>query len=201
MKKTLATIALMSASITAQAYVVGFIPSGISEVTQFENISWDMTSDQTYPHGTMFPSLPSYFTLTDHGDFHFMFEEASMVGPSNPNATPKGFNFSAGTLIDQDSDWVHNFAAYTDNFDPGCDIGSTCIYGVRFKLGGADHFGWVEFHEGTDTQSLLRWAYETQAGVGILAGDMGTVAIPPTPALAGLGLAAMSVARRRRKAN
>ncbi|MBL8454136.1 MAG: hypothetical protein JNK97_15460 [Zoogloea sp.] len=199
MKKALATIALMSASITAQAYVVGFIPSGISEVAQSQSIGWDMTSDQTFP-GTLYPSLPSYFTLTNHGDFHFMLDEASMVGPSGLYAFPKGTNLSEGTLINYNSDWINNFVAYTDNFVPGCDIGSTCIYGVRFRLGGADHFGWVEFHEGTDTQSLLRWAYETQAGVGILAGDMGTVAVPPTPALAGLGLAAMGFAHRRRKA-
>lgn len=198
MKKTLATVALMSASFTANAYVIGFMPSGISEVSQLENISWDMTSDQTYLQGAMFPSLPNYFTLTDHGDFHFIHEEASMVGASGLNVFPKGTNLSEGTLINQNSDWINNFVAYTDNYVPGCNIGSTCIYGVRFELGGTDHFGWVQFHEGTDTQSLLRWAYETQAGVGILAGDMGTVPTPPTLALLGLGLAAMGSVRRRK---
>ncbi len=121
-----------------------------------------------------------------------------MVGASGLNVFPKGTNLSEGTLINQNSDWINNFVAYTDNYVPGCDIGSTCIYGVRFELGGADHFGWVQFHEGTDTQSLLRWAYETQAGVGILAGDMGTVPTPPTLTLLGLGLAAMGSVRRRK---
>jgi len=118
-----------------------------------------------------------------------------MTGESK-GSWPKGGNLPVGSLIDQNSKWIDNMAAYTDEWDPGCAVGNTCIYGVQFQILGDVHYGWVEFHEGLTNQSLIRWAYESNANIGILAGDMGAIPIAPTPALVFIGAAALGFFRK-----
>lgn len=82
---------------------------------------------------------------------------------------------------------------------------STGYLGVKFKIGAADHFGWIRVSvepDGAGTARRLTMhdaAYESSPGVSILTGDVGV----PEPggvgllALGGIGLTAM---RRRRVA-
>lgn len=146
MNKTITSLLLSTFSLTSNAYVISFTPTDLAEYPQTQDISWDMTSDQINPSIPIGSIISSRFTLTGHGDFHFDMPTASMTG--EPNGTPKGENLAVGTLINQDSNWVKSYAAYTDQWVPGCAVGNTCIYGVQFQILGDVHYGWVEFHEG-----------------------------------------------------
>jgi hypothetical protein len=72
--------------------------------------------------------------------------------------------------------------------------------GVRFQIGGADHFAWIRLHVG-DTDGIpssltaIDWAYESEAGQGIKAGE---IPEPSTLALLATGAAGLLAWRRRR---
>jgi len=52
---------------------------------------------------------------------------------------------------------------------------------VKFSIGAATHFGWVQFRGNADgTGTIIDWAYEDTAGTSIKAGDTGVVAPPPS---------------------
>lgn len=83
----------------------------------------------------------------------------------------------------------------------------TAFAGLKFEIGGNDHFGWIQLHidgvssGGTPKITAINWAYESEAGVAIRAGAGIPVPEPATHALFLLGGGAMGLAawRRRRK--
>jgi hypothetical protein len=77
------------------------------------------------------------------------------------------------------------------DYDGGIDY-----LGVEFEISGATHYGWLEIESAeTFTFALVhRWAYETEPGVGIVAG----IPEPGTGALVLVGATLGLAARRRR---
>jgi hypothetical protein len=78
------------------------------------------------------------------------------------------------------------------------------LAGVRFTIGGQDHFGWIRIHVGEQDDvpnaiTALDWAYESEPGVGIQAGSTQAVPEPGTLALLATGAAGLLAWRRRRQ--
>lgn len=77
-------------------------------------------------------------------------------------------------------------------------LGGIDYLGAEFDIAGKTHYGWLEIRSREDVPfiDVLSWAYETEPGVGILAG-----AIPEPTATALLFAAGLLAVRRRRKSN
>ena len=71
--------------------------------------------------------------------------------------------------------------------------------GIELSLSGGTSYGWLHFinnpTSGSESLTLVDWAYQSSPGVGIQAGP---VPEPTTLALGGLGLAAMMMMRKRK---
>jgi PEP-CTERM motif len=71
--------------------------------------------------------------------------------------------------------------------------------GIELSLAGGTSYGWLHFIDdptpGSENLTLVDWAYQNTAGVGIQAGP---VPEPSTLALGGMGLAAMMMLRQRK---
>jgi hypothetical protein len=77
--------------------------------------------------------------------------------------------------------------------------------GIKFKVSGSDHFGWIRVHANIGpsnavTTTVLDWAYNDVAGASITAGE----GIAPEPSTMSMGILAAGAAgvlawRRRRK--
>jgi MYXO-CTERM domain-containing protein len=105
-------------------------------------------------------------------------------------------NLATGTMISGASSFLTGSTPnLTTNF-----AGQTGFIGVRFvneANANQIHFGWVHMTVGATggtASTIIDWAYESQAGVGIAAG----AGIPAPGALALLGLAGLVGSRRRR---
>ena len=84
--------------------------------------------------------------------------------------------------------------------------GYTCVggfprsyMGVEFDIGGNTHYGWIDLFASSDSPyaEIYGWGYETDPGVGILAGA-GMIPEPATSALLVAG-GLLLVLRRKRK--
>ena len=67
--------------------------------------------------------------------------------------------------------------------------------GVEFEISGATHYGWLEIESASQFTRVLvhRWAYESEPGIGIIAG------IPePGSGVLGVLASAFLLARRTR---
>ncbi len=84
----------------------------------------------------------------------------------------------------------------------GFTSGEAGYFGFQFDYGGTLAYGWAEvifsLNQTDPSMQITRWAFES-SGSSILAGDMGTTAIPePRTVAAGLGLLALGAAGIRR---
>lgn len=77
-------------------------------------------------------------------------------------------------------------------------LGGIDYLGAEFEIAGNTHYGWLEIRsrDGIPFIDVLSWAYETEPGMGILAG-----AIPEPTATSLLLAAGLLAVRRRRKCN
>lgn len=74
---------------------------------------------------------------------------------------------------------------------------STAYAGFRLTLGSGDiRYGWIEFVVEDESITVSRWAYETESGVGIVAGATGSP-VPGPVGLVGLAAGAAGVRRHR----
>jgi hypothetical protein len=128
------------------------------------------------------------------GDFGLEF------AANNSYASP--INFSAGATIGDGSNFS-GFQAYTVFFYQGYPespaFGSGSYMGFKTAEG---QYGWLEvtWDPTTDEFEILDGAYESEAGVAILAGAQGVSAVPePTGALSLLALIGGGSLLRRRK--
>lgn len=157
------SVAMLMAS-AVQAAVVSFTPSGTTTVSQDTNLYWDMLSSDT-SISTL--GAIGNFYLSGHGDFHFN-GDGSMVIVAG---TEGGAKLPLGTMIGPGSEWrATDSYVGTTAYDGTMVPPETAYFGVRFQLGGADHFGWVQIEEGVSDQSVLAWAYETTPRQAIAAG-------------------------------
>lgn len=186
---------LLCTSLAVQSEIISFTATGPDPVL---TTTW----------GALPPQI-GRFTLSDHGDIHYdSAPGASMIAgtdsPGTLGGTP-GNNLSLGTIIDASSNWAYTSAVGTTDWGGGCPADSTCIYGLRFAIDGRTHYGWAQFYIGPVesalrpltplTEGFLVWAYESEADIGIRAGDTGSVPEPFSLALVGLGLAALGLCR------
>jgi len=165
LKKSVIVIstALAIHSTGTNAEILVFTPSGTSTVTQGTNLFWDMRSPAT---STSSLGAVGGFFLSDHGDFHY-------AGPTNNMVVTGGTSgaiLTAGTEVGVGSVYSVDSFTGTTNYGGTMMAPSTAYYGLRFVSGGQTYYGWLQFTEGATDQSLLAWAYETSAGVSILAG-------------------------------
>ena len=74
-------------------------------------------------------------------------------------------------------------------------LGGIDYLGAEFDIAGNTHYGWLEIRsrDGIPFIDVLSWAYESEPGVGILAGAI------PEPSAAAMLLAASLLALRRRR--
>jgi hypothetical protein len=77
--------------------------------------------------------------------------------------------------------------------------------GIAFPINTVNHYGWirVDIENSTGTFLVKDWAYEMTPGVGIAAGDTGSLAVIPEAsslALLTAGAAGVAAMRRRRRA-
>jgi hypothetical protein len=112
---------------------------------------------------------------------------------------PNVANFSSGAQIGP---------SYSNIVDGATSVGrnllnfygGTGIAGVRFNIGGQDHYAWIRLDVALDGSSLtiVDWAYEDAPGTRISAG---AVPEPGSGGLVGLGLLALGArgVRHRRK--
>jgi len=165
-------IALALISSNAFSAVNIFTPTGGAFTgTQSETLYWDMLSNSATKSSLAAISYTGGFNLSDHGDFHHEADGSGMVISSESS----GEDFSIGVPLNigdvVGSSRTFSTIGFTGTTDYGGTITSspatTTYYGLKFSMGGATYYGWVKFTEDADTQSLLKWAYESVAGTAI----------------------------------
>jgi hypothetical protein len=119
------------------------------------------------------------------------------------------YRFAAGAEIGPASTTLPNVAAAILWNESGGGTGpwagdnTPAFAGFRFDDDlGNDHFGWMQLSVDPTTGAalVLDWAYNDVANASIIAGDMGTPAVPEpgTLILAGFAVVAAAAGRRRR---
>lgn len=81
---------------------------------------------------------------------------------------------------------------------PGNFLEGLDILGLEFDIAGQTHYGWIEIESFPrfGPVNFQRWAYESEPGVGILAG---AVPEPSVPLMVGVAIVAWVSRRRRRR--
>jgi hypothetical protein len=98
--------------------------------------------------------------------------------------------FDGGDMI---SDAATGGAGWGNGFNMGSLAeGATGYLGFRIPYGGT-YYGWIEVTRISGYISISRWAYESDAGTGIVAGSTGSGAVPGLGGLAALALGASGV--------
>ncbi len=114
--------------------------------------------------------------------------------------TSKLANLPAGTRIDGSSG-IFQSGQQGAGTSSNLTLNGESIVGFTFDIGGFAHYGWlrVSLSNAYDAQprSVVDWAYESDAGVGILAGATGSAV--PGGGLAGLILTGFGSAAFRRR--
>jgi hypothetical protein len=167
------TAIITAALISSNAYsaVNIFTPStGALTGTQTEDLYWDMLSNNaTRGSGATYTGG---FYLSGHGDFHYDNLNSSMVVTSGT----AGRQLNIGDIIGPSS--TYSVSSWTGTTDYSGTISTTSAtttyYGLRFKIGTATHYGWIKFTEdvAANSQSLLKWAYESVADTAITISDL-----------------------------
>ena len=119
-----------------------------------------------------------------------------------------------GTLIGPDTpvdDWAQGYLGLLglnssatvppgDVISTGQFLNTTAFMGVQFYIEGLVHYGWVRISNPFPVTGgiIMDYAYETEAGVGIIAGA-GTIPEPATTTLLTSGLLALIIGNRKRK--
>jgi len=144
------------------------------------DMNGDGISDFTFDHGqdtlgvTM---LGDNLLLADVTVWSIPFYEGTEISETPPG----GMLWSDGPFGFYSRQNIHQGETATTGYWQGIDHG---MFGVNFDIDGESHYGWVRLSTGMDDQYssyiLHDWAYETQPGVGIIAG---TVPEPSTWAL------------------
>jgi len=144
------------------------------------DMNGDGISDFTFDHGqntlgvTM---LGDNLLLADVTEWSIPFYEGTEISETPPS----GMLWSDGSFGFYSRQQILGGEYATTGYWQGIDHG---MFGVNFDIDGESYYGWVRLSTGMDDQYssyiLHDWAYETQPGVGIIAG---TVPEPSTWAL------------------
>jgi hypothetical protein len=177
--KTKLTAIITTALISSNAFsaVNIFTPTGGTFTgLQTESLYWDMTSNNASL--TYDASYVGGFELTDHGDFHHLSADSSMVVSSDT----AGIQLNLGDIVGSSRTFSSSgFTGTTTDVPLGGTMTkspeTTAYYGLKFKIGTATHYGWVKFTEAATTQSLLKWAYESIADTPITISDTAIISI------------------------
>jgi hypothetical protein len=105
-------------------------------------------------------------------------------------------NLSVGTLIDGSAGTFSGGGSSSN-----LTLNGTSIVGFRFNFSGSTHYGWFRVSLagsfGAQPRKIVDWAYESDTGVGILAGATGSAV--PGGGLASLVLTGFGSAAFRRR--
>ncbi len=111
--------------------------------------------------------------------------------------------FLIGSDIDDSLTWGNESSLVSACVNIGC-IGffdnQTAFIGTEFQIDGETHYGWMQFADwsGVAGGYLLDYAYESEPGVGILAG---AIAIPEPSTYASIILGLLALACYRQKSS
>ncbi len=97
--------------------------------------------------------------------------------------------------------WINMSTSVSSCVNIGCIglfLGQTAYIGTEFQIEGQTHYGWIQFEDriGSSGGYLLDYAYESEPGVGILAG---AIAIPEPSTYVSLILGLLALACYRQK--
>lgn len=207
--------ALGSASVSHAAAV--YTDAGDVTLTGAGAISWDMGSSGASGSASL-GNVPGVdFTLsfgttsgktvtTDFNDPRLSINSSGSGFAINASSKAGVRKFNAGEMIDGFSSFDsgnYGLATSSEGSYGDWSVGSSGFAGLKFSDGGDTLYGWAQITYGTSKEIILHdFAYESLAGVGILAGDTVGTAIPEpgtTAAFAGLIAGSAAAFGRRRR--
>lgn len=180
---------------SASAEIVHFVNPAPGQLGHYdwrwvEGVSWESWLDITRSPNAQ-PIAGSGSAIVQSGDpfnRNNMHQDGAYIAQDEDNMTlalPFGASFHGLANFNESIHWAANTSGEWTNFTPGIRQ----YIGVRTST---DHYGWIEVSFANGSLTAHSWAYETQPGVAIAAGQ-----VPAPGAAAVLAVGLIATNRRR----